>query len=188
MGSIPISSTTSELVFLGSTENAGWRMTPGLTPTRRILATVPLDEGHGSQARQRPVAGPGVRGRRSQHGIEGARTAGGGQVGFSPPLMATMGVGKQTQIDALESLWDDAYWCLSRAEALDIVGYSFPADDLELRTLFRSGTRRAGRADLDDGVAVVAVNPSPDAHERARIFLGAGIGSDYRSADAWTPS
>ena len=120
--------------------------------------------------------------------IEGARSADDGQVGFSPPLMATMAVGKQTQIDALEELWDDAYWSISRAAALDIVGYSFPADDLELRALFRAGTRRAGRADLDDGVAVAAVNPSPDAHERARGFLGAGIGSDYRSADAWAPS
>ncbi len=119
-------------------------------------------------------------------GIEGARSAGDGLVGFDPPLMATMAVGKQSQIDATADLWDDAYWCLSRALQLDLVGYSFPPDDLELRTLFRAGTRRAGRAALDDGVAVTVVNPSPDVHGRARTFLGTGISSDFQGAEVWS--
>ncbi len=119
--------------------------------------------------------------------IEGARAAGAGTVGFAPPLMATMAVGKQAQIDALDEIWDDAYWCISRANVLDLVGYSFPSDDLELRTLFRTGTRRAGRADLDEGVVATVVNPAPEAHERARLFFGAGVRSDYKGAEAWAP-
>ncbi|MCU1358640.1 MAG: hypothetical protein JWM89_4058 [Acidimicrobiales bacterium] len=119
--------------------------------------------------------------------IEGATDGLPSVSGFTSPLMATMAFGKKTQIDALRDLWDDAYWALSRARVLDLVGYSFPDDDLELRALFRTATRRAGRADLDESLTLTVRNPSPEAHDRARQFLGPTLGSDYRGADEWVP-
>jgi hypothetical protein len=119
--------------------------------------------------------------------LEGSRTANGSSLGFKVPLMATMAFGKHPVIDALSGVWDDAYWCLSRATRLDIVGYSFPADDLELRTLLRTTSRKAGGAELDPQLAVRVCNPSPEAHERARSFLGSDIDSDYRGTGVWTP-
>ena len=114
--------------------------------------------------------------------LEGSTSTTGWSVGFEVPLMATMAFGKYPVIDALRGVWDDAYWCLSRATNLDIVGYSFPTDDLELRTLLRTTTRKAGSADLDPHVVVRVCNPSPEAHDRARSFLGSDIASDYRGA------
>lgn len=139
-----------------------------------------------------PVGGqsPGKPGRRPADTplrfrvLEGSRAAS-TLLGFEVPLMATMAFGKHPVIDALMGIWDDAYWCLSRAEKLDIVGYSFPTDDLELRTLLRTTSRKAGGAELDSGLTVRVCNPSPEAHERARSFLGSDIRSDYRGTGVW---
>lgn len=106
-------------------------------------------------------------------------------LGFSEPLMATMAVGKQVQVDALEEIWNNAYWVLSRAASLDVVGYSFPTDDLELRTLLRTTTRQAGGASLAKDLRLSIVNPSPSAHERGRKFLGSTVKSDYRGGSDW---
>jgi hypothetical protein len=119
--------------------------------------------------------------------LEGAVDTEGSGIGFRPPLMATMAVGKNSSIGALAELWDDAYWALSRAHSLDIVGYSFPIDDLELRTLIRTASRRPGEATLDDGLKLTVRNPSPEAHERARSYLGSTIKSDYQGAERWKP-
>jgi hypothetical protein len=107
------------------------------------------------------------------------------RLGFDEPLMATMAAGKDTFISDLQDIWDDAYWALSRADRLDIVGYSFPPDDLELRTLLRVTTRQPGQAAMSDGVEVYVCNPSPNTHERARRFLGTGLYSSYEGAGAW---
>jgi hypothetical protein len=104
-------------------------------------------------------------------------------LGFDSPLMATMAVGKASAIEALETVWADAYWSLSRAKALDVIGYSFPADDLEIRTLLRASTRRAGDSALDPGLRLTVRNPAPEAHDRARSFLGDGLHSDYFGAN-----
>lgn len=120
--------------------------------------------------------------------VEGARDDGGTQVGFRPPVMATMAVGNNVQIDSLGEVWDDAYWSLSRASELDVVGYSFPAEDLELRSLLRVATRQAGHATLDPDLKLAIRNPSPEAHERGRTFLGSPIISDYRVAEIWMKS
>lgn len=119
--------------------------------------------------------------------IEGVKDRDGMAVGFDPPLMATMAVGKYDHIGALHDVWDDAYWCLSRASALDIIGYSFPADDLELRTLLRVTTRQAGKAGLAKALDLGVSNPAPEAHERARGFLGGPIRSEYTGAEGWRP-
>jgi len=105
------------------------------------------------------------------------------EIGFGNPLMATMALGKTNAIEVLESVWADAYWCLSRAVDLNIIGYSFPSDDLEIRTLLRASTRRAGSSALDSGVNITISNPSPEAHDRARSFLGEGLVSDYFGAN-----
>lgn len=107
------------------------------------------------------------------------------RVGFAEPLMATMAAGKETFIADLSDLWDDAYWVLSRATRLDVVGYSFPPDDLELRTLLRVSTRQAGLAALNDKLALFICNPSPDTHDRARSYLGMGVHSSFEGAAAW---
>jgi hypothetical protein len=108
-----------------------------------------------------------------------------GRSGFAEPLMATMAAGKDTFISDLQDVWDDAYWALSRAARLDIVGYSFPPDDLELRTLLRVTTRRPGQASLSEDLDVYVCNPSPDTHDRARSFLGMDVHSSYEGAGAW---
>lgn len=108
--------------------------------------------------------------------------------GFKEPLMATMAAGKDYFIrGAIATIWDDAYWTLSRARTLDIVGYSFPDDDLELRTLLRLTTRKPGDSALADGLELSICNPSPDTHDRARARLGAGLTSSYLGAGSWMP-
>lgn len=114
--------------------------------------------------------------------LEGAADEDARKVGFRSPLMATMAVGKQADIDRLDGVWNDAYWCLSRARRLAIVGYSMPPDDLELRTLLRVTSRRAGKARLDEHLDLTVYNPSPEAHDRARAFLGDGLESIYLGA------
>lgn len=104
---------------------------------------------------------------------------------FDEPLMATMAAGKEAFIADLGDIWDDAYWVLSRASWLDIVGYSFPPDDLELRTLLRVTTRQPRQAGLASDMELSVVNPSPDTHERARSFLGMEISSSYAGAESW---
>ena len=106
--------------------------------------------------------------------------------GFNEPLMATMAAGKDYFIQGpIAAIWDDAYWCLSRAKTLDVVGYSFPADDLELRTLLRLTTRKPGDSILAEDLDLAVCNPSPDTHERARSLLGGGLTSSFLGAGAW---
>lgn len=122
-----------------------------------------------------------VRHRSYDHPIARAR----GTRRFEEPHMATMAAGKEAFIADLGDIWDDAYWVLSRASWLDIVGYSFPPDDLELRTLLRVTTRGPGQAGLASDVEVSIVNPSPDTHERARSILGQDISSSFAGAQSW---
>jgi hypothetical protein len=110
--------------------------------------------------------------------------------GFKQPLMATMAASKTEVINDIDYVWKDAYWILERAERLDIVGYSFPLDDLELRTLLRLSTRGGtghGSANLARNLRLNICNPSPETHGRARSFLGSGINSSYQGAGNWRP-
>jgi hypothetical protein len=90
-------------------------------------------------------------------------------------LMVTMAHGKSGDIGPLRSVWRDAYGAISRAQRLELVGYSMPADDTEIRTLLRAGVQR-GRG-LDE---VVVRNPTPEVHERVRRYLDRRVRSDYR--------
>jgi len=55
------------------------------------------------------------------------------------PWMVTMVTGKQDDLGPLQDVWRDAYRALSRAEKLEIIGYSMPPDDVEIRTILRAG-------------------------------------------------
>lgn len=93
----------------------------------------------------------------------------------SEPHMATMAYGKAGELGPLKELWRDAYGAFSRASSLEIVGYSMPPDDIEIRTILRAGVQR-GR-----GLSKVTVrNPTPEVHDRVRRFLDRNVKSDYR--------
>lgn len=93
----------------------------------------------------------------------------------SEPHMVTMARGKAGDLGPLKGIWSDAYGAISRARRLEIVGYSMPADDIEIRTLLRAGVQRG---DALDEVSVR--NPTPDVHVRIRQYLDRDIASDYR--------
>jgi hypothetical protein len=95
------------------------------------------------------------------------------------PYIVTMARGKAGDLGPLLEIWKDAYEALSRAERLEIVGYSMPDDDVEIRTLLRAAVRRGG------GPAEIVVrNPSPDVHVRVRRFLRQEVNSNYYPVDA----
>lgn len=93
----------------------------------------------------------------------------------SEPYMVTMARGKTGDLGPLSHVWRDAYGALSRARSLEIVGYSMPPDDIEIRTLLRAGLQRG--EDLDE---VIVRNPAPEVHLRVRQYLDRTVESDYR--------
>ena len=93
----------------------------------------------------------------------------------SEPYMVTMARGKGGDLGPLRPVWRDAYGALSRARRLDIVGYSIPPDDIEIRTLLRAGVERGDPLD-----EVVVRNPAPEVHVRVRQYLDRQVRSDYR--------
>lgn len=88
--------------------------------------------------------------------------------------MVTMVRGKSEGLGPLGDVWRDAYGALSRAETLEVVGYSMPPDDTEIRTLIRTGTQRGISQPL-----IIVRNPSPDVHDRFRSCVSRGIESVY---------
>jgi hypothetical protein len=99
--------------------------------------------------------------------------------GASEPHMVTMARGKTGDLGPLRDIWRDAYGAISRARRLEVVGYSMPPDDIEIRTLLRAGVQRGD--DLDQ---VMVRNPAPDVHVRVRQFLDRDVASDYRGISA----
>jgi hypothetical protein len=90
------------------------------------------------------------------------------------PFVVTMYRGKGPELKALSQIWSDAYSALSCAKTLEIVGYSLPADDLEIRTLLRAGLTRGRQK-----VAVIVRNPAPDVHARIRHHVFPRVTSNY---------
>jgi hypothetical protein len=90
------------------------------------------------------------------------------------PFMLTMSPGKSEALGPLIALWESAYRAISAARALEIVGYSMPEDDIEIRTLLRAGVRR-GPQDPD----ITIRNPAPDVHARLRALIHHEAESDY---------
>lgn len=90
------------------------------------------------------------------------------------PFIVTMYRGKGPELASLSQVWQDAYNALSRARQVEIVGYSLPDDDLEIRTLLRAGLTRGQQR-----VHVTVRNPAPDVHSRIRQQVFPSAQSDY---------
>jgi hypothetical protein len=95
------------------------------------------------------------------------------------PYVVTMARGKSGELGPLLDIWREAYEALSRAKRLEIVGYSLPDDDIEIRTLLRAAVRRGSGPSK-----IVVRNPAPDVHVRVRRFLRRAVESDYLPVDA----
>jgi hypothetical protein len=95
------------------------------------------------------------------------------------PYIVTMARSKAGDLGPLAEVWQDAYEALSRAQRVEIVGYSMPDDDIEIRTLLRAAVRRGSGPG-----EVVVRNPSPDVHVRIRRFLRRAVQSNYLPVDA----
>lgn len=93
----------------------------------------------------------------------------------SEPYMLTMARGKSDRIDPLLPIWTDAYRALSSARLVQVIGYSMPSDDVEIRTLLRAGYERGAL-----NPQVVVRNPSPEVHVRFRTQVTRSMESDYR--------
>jgi hypothetical protein len=90
--------------------------------------------------------------------------------------MVTMARGKAGDLGPLEEIWKDAYHALSRARRLEIVGYSLPDDDIEIRTLLRAAFQRGEGPD-----SLVTRNPSPDVHERVWRLISRDATPNYHA-------
>lgn len=89
--------------------------------------------------------------------------------------MVTMARGKAGDLGPLQDIWRDAYGALSRASRLEIVGYSLPDDDIEIRTLLRAAILRG-----EGPRHLVTRNPAPDVHERVWRFLSRDAKPNYQ--------
>ncbi len=94
-------------------------------------------------------------------------------------FMVTMARGKSGDLGPLIGIWKDAYAALSRARVLEIVGYSMPSDDIEIRTLLRAGAQRGKGPSR-----IVVRNPAPDVHDRLRRYLHRDVKSNYLPVNA----
>jgi hypothetical protein len=139
------------------------RLTESLFPDRQYKQRIP------SQSKRQGMV---LRSRALENWGSAWRVVSGGA---TEPHMVTMVRGKASDLGVLRQVWRDAYGAISRARRLEIVGYSMPADDIEIRTLLRAGVQRGD--DLDE---VMVKNPSPDVHVRVRQYLDLHVASDYR--------
>lgn len=94
------------------------------------------------------------------------------------PFMVTMARGKSGDLGPLLNVWRDAYAAISRAKTLEIVGYSMPPDDIEIRTLLRAAAQRGSTP------KVVVRNPAPEVHERLRRYLHRDVRSNYQAVNS----
>ncbi len=90
------------------------------------------------------------------------------------PFMLTMTPGKADSLGPVLELWEHAYRAISAARTLEIIGYSMPLDDIEIRTILRAGVLR-GPTDPE----IVVRNPAPDVHSRVRELIHRNVVSDY---------
>lgn len=95
------------------------------------------------------------------------------------PLMVTMSLGKTADVKPILSMWEDAYYALSATRHLRIIGYSMPADDIEIRTLLRAGVARGATSNRAAAAQVTVINPETRVHERVRTLVSRNARSDY---------
>jgi hypothetical protein len=99
----------------------------------------------------------------------------------SRPLMITMSLGKTIDMEPIHSMWEDAYYALSATRHLRIIGYSMPADDIEIRTLLRAGIARGASNPRGAAAQVTVMNPETQVHIRVRTLVSRTAQSDYRA-------
>jgi hypothetical protein len=165
--------SSSELTILKLHGSIDWlKPTAAKKPMGKVAYSSILDLCGGLKDRRATVstATPIVRTRVASAGTQW-RTIKGATI---DPLMLTMAPGKADALGPLLSLWSNAYRSMSAARTLKVVGYSMPADDIEIRTLIRAGVLR-GNDDPD----LIVVNPAPDVHARFREFIHRGVQSEY---------
>lgn len=90
------------------------------------------------------------------------------------PHMVMMSQGKTVDMTPIQAMWDDAYTALCAASELQIIGYSLPVDDVEIRTLLRAGVARGNIPPR-----VIVRNPEPGVHVRVRTYITREAESDY---------
>jgi hypothetical protein len=95
------------------------------------------------------------------------------------PLMVTMSLGKTVDMQPILSMWEDAYYALSATRHLRIIGYSMPTDDIEIRTLLRSGVARGASNPRAASAEVAVMNPETQVHVRVRTLVSRTARSDY---------
>ena len=95
------------------------------------------------------------------------------------PLMVTMSLGKTVDMQPILFMWEDAYYALSATRDLKIIGYSMPADDIEIRTLLRAGVARGATNPRAASAQVTVVNPETEVHVRVRTLISRTATSDY---------
>lgn len=165
--------TDSELLVLKLHGSIDW-LQPGAAKKKvGTVAYAHLEDLRGSQrARQRPVTSTTSL-IRTRLGNPGAtwRTIKGATAN---PFMLTMAPGKADSLGPVLKLWEHAYRSISAAETLEVIGYSMPIDDIEIRTLLRAGVLR-GSTDPK----IIIRNPAPDVHARIRELILRDTTSDY---------
>jgi hypothetical protein len=92
------------------------------------------------------------------------------------PHMIMMAQGKTVDMTPIASMWGDAYRALCAARELQIIGYSLPEDDVEIRTLLRAGVARGKQRPR-----VIVHNPEPGVHVRVRTYVLRTAASDFSS-------
>jgi hypothetical protein len=90
------------------------------------------------------------------------------------PHMVMMSQGKTVDMGPIQAMWDDAYTALCAASELQIIGYSLPVDDVEIRTLLRAGVARGNVPPR-----VIVRNSERGVHVRARTYITREAESDY---------
>jgi len=95
------------------------------------------------------------------------------------PLMITMSLGKTADMEPIHRMWEDAYYALSAARYLQVIGYSMPADDIEIRTLLRAGIARGASNPRGSAAQVTVMNPETQVHVRVRTLVSRTAQSDY---------
>jgi hypothetical protein len=76
--------------------------------------------------------------------------------------------------ELLQHIWRSAHDALSAAKTIELIGYSLPHDDVEVRALLRAGLKRGPR-----DARLVVRNPSPDVHDRVQNYLDRQASSNY---------
>jgi hypothetical protein len=95
------------------------------------------------------------------------------------PLMVMMSQGKTADLAPIKDMWSDAYHALSASKTVQLLGYSLPPDDIEIRTLLRAGVSRGSR-----NARVMVKKPETGVHIRVRTYVSRAAISDH---DAFRP-